>query len=165
MTRRLLIPALAGLLAIGGLACGGTESAKDAASNAEEALNEGTEAAGQAASGGRKMNPLLNPRGPEVNETAPNEYKVRFETSEGDFVIHVHRDWAPRGADRFYNLVKHNYYADARFFRVVDGFMVQWGMAADPNLTRVWKAATILVPWPCRGAAPGSSWTSAAGPA
>ena len=147
MTRRFAIPALVGLLALTLTACGGTESAKDAASNAKEALGDVTEkaeTAAQNAPGGRKMNPLLNPRGDEVNETAPKEFKVEFETTAGNFTIFVHRDWAPRGADRLYNLVKHNYYADARFFRVVKDFMVQWGIAGDPNITRVWRNATIL---------------------
>ena len=54
-----------------------------------------------------------------LNETAPDVYKVKFDTSKGPFVVEVHRDWAPNGADRFYNLVKSGFFEDCRFFRVV----------------------------------------------
>jgi peptidyl-prolyl cis-trans isomerase A (cyclophilin A) len=78
-----------------------------------------------------------------LNEQAPNNYKVRFETSKGVFVIEVRRDAAPNGADRFYNLVKHGYYDDVRFFRVVSGFVVQFGINGDPAVNAKWIAATI----------------------
>ena len=78
-----------------------------------------------------------------LNETAPATYKVKFDTSKGTFVVEVHRDWAPIGADRFYNLVKNGYYNDARFFRVISGFMVQFGISGDPKLNRVWRDADI----------------------
>ena len=76
-------------------------------------------------------------------EKAPALYKVRFETSKGPFVIEVHRDWAPNGADRFYNLVKNGFYDDARFFRVISGFMVQFGINGDPGVSAPWRNATI----------------------
>ncbi|HYL76211.1 MAG TPA: peptidylprolyl isomerase, partial [Bryobacteraceae bacterium] len=60
---------------------------------------------------------------------APDTYKVRFDTSKGPFVVEVHRDWAPIGADRFYELVTTGFYDEGRFFRVVPGFMVQWGIS------------------------------------
>ncbi|HWP27697.1 MAG TPA: peptidylprolyl isomerase [Xanthobacteraceae bacterium] len=78
-----------------------------------------------------------------LNEQAPNNYNVRFETSKGVFVIEVRRDAAPNGADRFYNLVKHGYYDDARFFRVVSGFVVQFGINGDPAVNAKWITATI----------------------
>jgi peptidyl-prolyl cis-trans isomerase A (cyclophilin A) len=78
-----------------------------------------------------------------LNETAPATYKVKFDTSKGTFVVEVHRDWAPNGADRFYNLVKNGYYNDTRFFRVISGFMVQFGINGDPKLNRVWRDANI----------------------
>lgn len=68
----------------------------------------------------------------------PDVYKVKFVTSKGPFIVEVHRDWAPRGADRFYELVKDGYYNDARFFRVVPNFVVQWGLAANPAVTKKW---------------------------
>jgi peptidyl-prolyl cis-trans isomerase A (cyclophilin A) len=90
------------------------------------------------------VNPLLDPKAAAVNQDAPGTYKVKLETSKGDIVIQVHRDWARRGADRFYNLVKAGYYDDVRFFRVVDDFMVQFGISGDPAVNSVWKDATIL---------------------
>ena len=86
---------------------------------------------------------LTNPNAPEVNETAPAVYKVKFETSEGDFEVEVTRAWAPRGADRFYNLAKHGWFDENRFFRVVPKFMVQFGINGDPNLSKWWRNARI----------------------
>ncbi len=76
-------------------------------------------------------------------ETAPETYDVKFDTSAGEFVIKVTRAWAPNGADRFYNLVKNGFYDEARFFRAVPNFMVQFGLHANPTITRVWQAARI----------------------
>ncbi|MBI4519410.1 MAG: peptidylprolyl isomerase, partial [Gemmatimonadetes bacterium] len=78
-----------------------------------------------------------------MNETAPAVYRARFATSKGDFVIEVHRDWAPRGADRFYNLVQGGFYDGARFFRVIEGFMAQFGLAGDPQVSAAWRSAPI----------------------
>ena len=80
-----------------------------------------------------------------MNETAPGHFRARFRTSQGDFVVAVHREWAPHGADRFYNLVKNGFYNDARFFRVIDGFMVQFGISGNPDLSAVWREAQIEV--------------------
>lgn len=88
---------------------------------------------------GRKS--LLNPAG--LNEKAPDTYNVKFDTSVGEFVIKVTRAWAPNGADRFYNLVKNGFYNDARFFRAVPNFMVQFGINANPAVSKVWQAARI----------------------
>jgi len=84
---------------------------------------------------------LSNP--PSLNEKAPAVYKVKFDTSKGSFVIEVHRDWAPNGADRFYNLVKNGFYNDARFFRVISDFMVQFGINGNPKVSQVWQDANI----------------------
>jgi peptidyl-prolyl cis-trans isomerase A (cyclophilin A) len=78
-----------------------------------------------------------------MTEKAPDSYRAKFETSKGVFVIEVTREWAPIGADRFYNLVKNGFYDDVRFFRVLDGFVVQWGMHGDPAIGKVWQAARI----------------------
>lgn len=71
-------------------------------------------------------------------EEVPATFRVRLSTSKGPIVIEVHRDWAPVGAARFYELVKAGYYDGARFFRVVPRFIVQFGLAADPAMTRKW---------------------------
>src|SRR3989442_912019 len=84
---------------------------------------------------------LKNPAA--LKERAPNMYKVKFDTSAGVFEIEVNADWSPNGADRFYNLVKNGYYDGCRFFRVVPGFMVQFGINGDPATQRNWVDATI----------------------
>jgi peptidyl-prolyl cis-trans isomerase A (cyclophilin A) len=84
---------------------------------------------------------LSNPA--SLDEKAPDVYKVKFDTSKGSFVVEVHRDWAPNGADRFYNLVKNGFYNDARFFRVISDFMVQFGINGNPKISQVWQDANI----------------------
>jgi peptidyl-prolyl cis-trans isomerase A (cyclophilin A) len=71
-------------------------------------------------------------------ETAPATYRVNFDTSRGPFVVEILREQAPNGADRLYNLVKSNFFDGARFYRVVPGFMVQWGSATDPEVSKKW---------------------------
>ncbi len=66
--------------------------------------------------------------------TAPDVFRARFETSKGDFVVEVTRAWSPAGADRFYNLVSNRYLDGVRFFRVIEGFMAQFGINGDPEL-------------------------------
>jgi peptidyl-prolyl cis-trans isomerase A (cyclophilin A) len=78
-----------------------------------------------------------------LKEQAPAVYKVEFDTSKGPFVIEVHRDWAPNGADRFYNLVKNGFYDNTRFFRVIEGFMAQFGVNGDPKVSAAWREARI----------------------
>jgi peptidyl-prolyl cis-trans isomerase A (cyclophilin A) len=78
-----------------------------------------------------------------MNQMAPETYRAKFTTTRGDFVIEVTRAWAPNGADRFFNLVKNGFYDDCRFFRVVYGFMAQWGIHGDPAISAVWRNATI----------------------
>ena len=84
---------------------------------------------------------LANPAA--LTEKAPAVYKARFDTSKGVFVIQVTRGWAPNGADRFYNLVKNGFYDNVRFFRVISGFMVQFGINGDPALSAKWREANI----------------------
>jgi peptidyl-prolyl cis-trans isomerase A (cyclophilin A) len=79
----------------------------------------------------------------KLTEKAPAKYRAKFNTSRGDFVIEVHRDWAPNGADRFYNLVKGGYFDGTRFFRVIKGFMVQWGIHGEPAVNAAWREARI----------------------
>jgi peptidyl-prolyl cis-trans isomerase A (cyclophilin A) len=84
---------------------------------------------------------LANPAA--LREQAPAQYKAKFETTKGVFVLDVHRNWAPNGADRFYNLVKHGFYNNVRFFRVISGFMVQFGIHGDPKVAAPWREARI----------------------
>jgi len=84
---------------------------------------------------------LLDPA--ELTEQAPDVFRARFVTSKGEFVVEVTREWAPIGADRFYNLVANGYYDDNRFFRVLEGFVAQFGLNADPKLSAIWGDAKI----------------------
>ncbi len=79
----------------------------------------------------------------KLKAKAPDAFKAKFETTQGTFVIEVHRDWAPNGADRFYNLVKNGYYDGEKFYRVVPGFVVQWGIHGDPSIATKWMHAII----------------------
>ena len=77
------------------------------------------------------------------SQTAPQDYKVRLDTSKGAIVIEVHRDWAPKAADRFYQLVTSGYYDDTRFFRVVAGRWAQFGINGDPKVATEWRSKTF----------------------
>src|SRR6266566_4735598 len=78
-----------------------------------------------------------------LKDKAPETFQVRFTTTRGDFVVTVNRGWAPIGADRFYNLVKHHFYDNASFFRVVPAFIVQFGISAYPPVSAAWEKADI----------------------
>jgi peptidyl-prolyl cis-trans isomerase A (cyclophilin A) len=78
-----------------------------------------------------------------LNEQAPETYQVKFVTTRGQFTVTVTRSWAPLGADRFYNLVKHHFYDNASFFRVVPGFVVQFGLSAYPAVSAAWSNANL----------------------
>jgi peptidyl-prolyl cis-trans isomerase A (cyclophilin A) len=78
-----------------------------------------------------------------ANERAPQKFRVQFVTTQGKFVVEVHRAWSPNGADRFYNLVQLGHYEKIAFFRVIEGFMVQFGIHGTPSISRVWLRATI----------------------
>jgi peptidyl-prolyl cis-trans isomerase A (cyclophilin A) len=120
--RRLFL--LAGILATGlGTACSGAPDAEEAADP-------------------RLSDPLLRPA--RYAETAPDDFRVRLETSAGDVVIRVHREWAPLGADRFYNLVRGGFYDDTRIYRVVPGFMAQFGLNGNPYVNQVWKSEYLV---------------------
>src|SRR3954470_7830769 len=82
--------------------------------------------------------PASPPTGPPTSETAPASFKVNFDTSRGPVIVEVTRASAPIGVDRFYNLIKGKFYDGARFFRVVPGFVVQFGMAANPADNAKW---------------------------
>jgi len=85
--------------------------------------------------------PLHNPA--VANEKAPENFNVVFDTTKGAFTLEIHREWAPIGVDRFYNLVKIGFFEDVAFFRVMGGFMAQFGYHGDPKVIDVWKDAQI----------------------
>ncbi len=84
---------------------------------------------------------LTNPA--SLHATAPATFKAEFVTTKGNIVIEVHRDWAPLGADRFYNLVKNGFFTDVAFFRAISGFMVQFGISGNPKIAAAWDHANI----------------------
>jgi len=98
---------------------------------------------GAAGAGASTVNKAKLKTPSQLNEKAPDSYKARLVTSAGTIVIDVHRDWAPLGADRFYNLVKNGFYDDVRFFRVLDKFMAQFGMNGDPSIQQAWSNANF----------------------
>ncbi len=128
-------------VALAASACSGEDS--DAAN---EATGQSAESAAAESGGPESAEPqnlLLNPASEEMNKTAPDLFQAKFETSKGDFVIEVHRDWSPNGADRFYNLVRNGYYDGVRFFRVLDGFVAQFGISGDPEVSAIWRQRAI----------------------
>jgi peptidyl-prolyl cis-trans isomerase A (cyclophilin A) len=84
---------------------------------------------------------LLHPG--SLTAKAPATFAVAFDTTKGRFVVTVHRGWAPRGADRFYNLVRAHFFDGVEFFRVVKGFVVQFGISGYPTVSRAWQYAGI----------------------
>ena len=84
---------------------------------------------------------LLHPA--TLKDKAPDVYEATFTTTKGDFVVQVTRSWAPNEADRFYNLVKHGYFNGVEFFRVVPGFVVQFGLTGSPAVNKAWESANI----------------------
>jgi peptidyl-prolyl cis-trans isomerase A (cyclophilin A) len=84
---------------------------------------------------------LLDPS--TLTATAPESFQAKFSTTKGDVIIQVTRAWAPLGADRFYNLVRAGFYTDAAFFRVIPGFMAQFGLSARPDVSEAWNQAKI----------------------
>jgi peptidyl-prolyl cis-trans isomerase A (cyclophilin A) len=79
----------------------------------------------------------------QTSVSAPPQFRVRLETTKGAILVAVHRDWAPYGADRFYELVTSGYYDDSRFFRVVKGQWAQFGINGDPRVATRWRTMTI----------------------
>lgn len=86
---------------------------------------------------------LLDPSHESWSRQAPDKFKVKFVTTKGDIVIEVTRAWAPRGADRFYNLADNGFYDGCKFFRVIEGFMAQFGINGDPEVSAVWREQKI----------------------
>ncbi|MGC1415255.1 MAG: peptidylprolyl isomerase [Candidatus Acidiferrum sp.] len=125
------ITALAGIFAMTG-----------SVSRAQEAQTKSSGATHKSSSAASPY-PRILLRPSLLTAKAPATYKVKFVTTKGDFVIEVTREWAPLGADRFYNLVRHHYYDNTSFFRVLKGFVVQWGISAYPPVNVAWDHAPI----------------------
>ena len=123
------IAALPPLLLIAVIGCGGDGDGADAEAAGDQSSDSGINAI------------LYYPD--RLVETAPETFQVRFETTAGDFIVDVTRAWAPRGADRLYNLVKNGYYDGVYFYRVMSGFMAQFGMHGEPQVQIRWSRATI----------------------
>jgi peptidyl-prolyl cis-trans isomerase A (cyclophilin A) len=145
MRSRLAVLLLLGAAFAGG--CRGTDRsapapAATATAAAPAATSTPTPASTPSASpSAAALRPLLDPQ--HAREQAPDRFRVRFDTTRGPFVVEVTRAWAPRGADRFYNLVRVGYFDDVAFFRVISNFMVQFGINGDPAVNRVWREARI----------------------
>jgi homoserine O-acetyltransferase len=86
---------------------------------------------------------LLHPEAAVFEKPAPAQFHVRLKTTKGDILLQVHRDWSPHGADRFYQLVRHGYYDSAAVFRIRAATWAQFGVAADPAVSRAWRQQTI----------------------
>jgi peptidyl-prolyl cis-trans isomerase A (cyclophilin A) len=136
--RRVLLRLVVALALVGALAgCGGggggsTGTTGSTASNATStAASTRTQATGS----------LLHPE--QIHGKAPASYTVKFDTTKGPFEVQVTRAWAPIGADRFYDLVQAKYYDGVRFFRVVPGFVVQFGIHPKPAVAQAWQNADI----------------------
>lgn len=105
---------------------------------------------------------LLKPA--SLNEEAPAVFRAKFETTRGTFIIRVTRAWAPLGADRFYNLVKHGFYNGTSFFRVLPNFVAQWGISPKPEVTSAWNNAVLKDDMPTQSNQRGRVTFATAGP-
>src|SRR6267378_646991 len=137
--RKLAIFVVAGTLGIASQAFAQTPAPAPAKPKTTTAPKTGT--AAKAAPGRSYDRALLRPA--LLKNKAPETYQVKFVTTRGDFTVSVTRAWAPLGADRFYNLVKHHFYDNASFFRVIPGFVAQFGISAYPAVTMAWKGTDI----------------------
>jgi peptidyl-prolyl cis-trans isomerase A (cyclophilin A) len=124
-------------VAVAGLGCAAGDAEKDATETAAAAK----EVAGKVAEAAEG---LMNADSADMKQKAPKEFRVKFETSKGDFIMELDRGMAPRGVDRIYNLVNAGFYDGVRFFRVLDNFMAQFGISGDPKVSAAWNQARIL---------------------
>jgi len=87
---------------------------------------------------GENIDEFPEPSDPRMNLKSPSKWQATFNTNVGSFKVNVYRDWAPRGADRFYSLVQNDFYDGARFFRYADNFVVQWGLKGTPHVDKMY---------------------------
>lgn len=128
-------------LSLGLIACSAA-AAQAPATSPKPATRSSASAAAHPATHRMTVDPaLLHPA--QLKARAPETFEATFDTTKGTFVVQVTRAWAPIGADRFYNLVKHGFFNGAPFFRVVPGFVVQFGLTGDKNVNHAWENASI----------------------
>ncbi len=132
------IRVLAACLGVAAVASCGKEKPQAASSPSSKPA-----AAAPSAAAGKSANPLLDPTSAAFQATPPDSFRVRFTTTRGDFTVLVHTAWAPNGAKRFYNLVRNNFFDGARFFRVLKGFVAQFGLTGDPAVDQAWANQAI----------------------
>jgi peptidyl-prolyl cis-trans isomerase A (cyclophilin A) len=128
-------------LIVAALACAQMAASAWAVPQATSTTNKTATPAHPTTSAPKSSASLLNPASLKLQ--APAVFDAKFTTTKGDFVVQVTRAWSPRGADRFYNLVEYHFFDSAAFFRVIQGFVVQFGISARPEVSRVWENATI----------------------
>jgi cyclophilin family peptidyl-prolyl cis-trans isomerase len=119
-----------------------TAAAQTAAKPAPKPAAPATAAPKPAAPKAPAPNRLLNPGA--LTAKAPEMFKVKFDTTKGPVVLVLHRDWAPKGVDRFYNMTRNGFFNGARFFRVIPNFMAQFGINGDPAVNDAWEKARLL---------------------
>ncbi len=112
-----------------------------AAALAAVTVSTATMSAGQAPAAASRPSKLLEPAA--LTAKAPAVYKAKFDTTKGIFVVEVHREWAPLGADRFYNMVTNGFFSGVRFFRVIPNFMAQFGINGNPAVTAAWNKTDL----------------------
>ncbi|HVS87313.1 MAG TPA: peptidylprolyl isomerase [Candidatus Acidoferrum sp.] len=140
--KRIVCFVLAGIIGIGAEASAQAPAQSAAKPQSGAAAKSGTVAkSGSTVARSPYDRALLRPA--VLKDKGPASYQVKFSTTRGEFVVTVTRAWAPLGADRFYNLVKHHYYDNASFFRVVPEFVVQFGISAYPRVSAAWKDTNI----------------------
>jgi len=133
-----LLPLLSGFLAVPLLAAGGPSGEGASGSSASQGTTaKKAAAAARPAYDRTLLHPAL------LKEKAPDQYKVKFTTTRGEFTVVVTRAWAPIGADRFYNLVKHHFYDNASVFRVAPSFVAQFGISSYPAVSAAWHKTEI----------------------
>jgi peptidyl-prolyl cis-trans isomerase A (cyclophilin A) len=140
--QRIICFVLAGIIGIGVKASAQAPAQSAAKPQSGAAAKPGTVAkSGSTAARSPYDRALLRPA--LLKDKAPGSYQVKFTTTRGEFVVTVTRAWAPLGADRFYNLVKHRFFDNSSFFRVVPDFVVQFGLSAYPPVSVAWKDTNI----------------------
>lgn len=140
MKRLLSLSLLCASFVVGGCETSPPTPTKDKPANATTAISKAAGATPKPAPGPRHPG-LLDPS--LANEQAPANFRAKFTTSKGAFVIEVTREWAPVGADRFYNLVRVGFFTDVIFFRVIGGFMAQFGINGDPIVSKAWARSQL----------------------